>query len=310
MVVANEESGTGVNAAEGISLKADNSIAVNNAVRTEAGNIYGRTETGDITFGANGSMWANGNGGDDDGSVTLIAAKNIDSVNKGTAITAKDTINLFAGENIGSPLNVSAKYLNVDAGGSANVVMKKGAFNENGDLAVDDSKSSIKTGKDLKLVVEGNLSTPDGGVLRVGNNLDLTVNSATPEVNVTLGGSTITAANKTQPTIAIKTVGGTQFPEVIGSGSDTAVIIDGRVAGGDSSLFSILESYEAQAAIGMTPDIRGAVLEKTPKAYYDQKLHVNDVLPHVWDEQLDDKEVVPQEVSSKDAQATDTVAMR
>ena len=299
-VVANDAADTGVNAGEGIALKAVNSIAVNNAVRTEKGNILGSAASGSVTFGEKGSMWANGNDGDDDGSVNLIAAKNIESANKDTAITAKDSVNLFAGENIGSPLNVSAKYLNVDAGGSADLTMKKGVFNENGDLAVDGSKTSIKTGKDLNLTVEGNLATP-GGIIQVGNNLDLAVNSATPEVNLTLGGDTIRATDKTQSGIAFKLNGGTQYPKVIGTDSDTAVFIDGRLAGGDSVYYSILGSYEAQAALGMTPDIRGAKADEAPAIFRDKNQDVIDILPNTWDAQIDDAAVVPEEAKASDA---------
>ena len=290
-----------------ITLDAGDSITVNSAVRSNAegentGDIKGTAQTGDITFGANGSMWANG------GSVSLDAAKNITSENTATAITAKDTISLKAGEEIGSPMNVSSPNLKVLSGGASNIVMKRGAFNENGDLAVDDVNSSIETGKDLNLVVEGNLSTPNGGIIRVGNNLDLAVNSATPEVNLTLGGSTIRATNKTQDAVAFKLHGGTQYPTVIGTQSNTGVFIDGRIAGGDSAFFSILQSYEGLAALGMTPSILGAKMDEAPAIFRDKNQNLLDVLPNTWDAQLDDNAVVPEE--AKDSDATSKIARR
>jgi len=302
-VVANATEGTGVNAGGDITFTAENAIAVNNQVTSsQEGDIKGTAATGDITFGANGSMWANG------GSVSLDAAKNITSENTATAITAKDTIGLKAGEEIGSPMNVSSPNLKVLSGGASNIVMKRGAFNENGDLAVDDVNSSIETGKDLNLVVEGNLSTPNGGIIRVGNNLDLAVNSATPEVNLTLGGSTIRATNKTQDAVAFKLHGGTQYPTVIGTQSNTGVFIDGRIAGGDSAFFSILQSYEGLAALGITPSILGAKMDEAPAIFRDKNQNLLDVLPNTWDSQLDDKAVVPEE--AKDSDATSKIARR
>ena len=148
--------------------------------------------------------------------------------------------------------------------------------------------------------MEGNLSTP-GGVIKVGNNLDLAVNSATPEIDLTLGGNTIRATDKTQDSLAFKFHGGNKYPTVIGTDSDTAVFIDGRLAGGDSTYYSILGSYEALAALGMTPDIRGAKADEAPVLFRDKNQNVIEVLPNTWDVQLDDAAVVPEEAKSSDA---------
>ena len=215
-----------------ITASTSGNVAVNANVNAANGNITVTAATGNITSAP---------------TATLAAGDPTSSGAAGTvdAIATAGTIDV----------NTDSPYLNVNAGGNADVDVIAGTYNPTGDLTIDSNgpaavgSSSVVAGGNVNLNVAGKLSTTGSAEINAGGNLDVKATTASSPLNINVSGSTIGIDLANQAAVALNDHDKTYT--VNGNGSHTAILIDGRLAGGDPRYFSVLSSYEGEAARGV-----------------------------------------------------------
>ena len=240
----------GIDAAGAVDVDGATGVTVSGPVTTTAAD--GAASAIDIAA-ATGDVNINANVDAVNGSANVTAtAGNIASA-AGATVGAANTVNATAtAGNV--DVAVDANSVNVTAGGDVKETIVAGTHNPTGDLNINaDSttpgKSSVVAGGNLDINVAGKISTSDGAEIHAGGNLDVKASTASSPLNVNVGGSTIGVDLANQDAVAINDHG-KQYT-VKGNNSHTAIFIDGRLAGGDSRYFSILNSYEAESGRGV-----------------------------------------------------------
>jgi filamentous hemagglutinin len=227
---------------------ATGTIALNDVNDLALGTV---TADKDVTATAANNLAVNGNVDAKGGNATVTATAGSITSAAGATIGAGNTVTATAKNDM--DVNVDAKNVNVTAGGNADVDIVKGAHNTTGNLDVNSNmagtgKTSINAGGNLDLNVAGDIET-SGGSINAGGNLTLNAATAMAPLNLNVGGTTIDANLSEQKSIAIVDNGKDYV--VNGNDSRTAVLIDGRVAGGDPRFFSGLIAYDAEVGNGV-----------------------------------------------------------
>ena len=187
------------------------------------------------------------------GNATVTATAGNISSTPAAVIGAGNTAMTTAGGN--ADVNVDANNINVTTGGNADLDVVAGTHNPTGDLTIDSNgpaaigSSSVVAGGNVNLNVAGKLSTTGSAEINAGGNLDVKASTASTPLNIKVGGSTIGIDLANQAAVALNDHDKTYT--VNGNGSHTAILIDGRLAGGDPRYFSVLSSYEGEAARGV-----------------------------------------------------------
>jgi hypothetical protein len=187
------------------------------------------------------------------GNATVTATAGNISSTPAAVIGAGNTAMTTAGAN--ADVNVDATAINVTTGDNADLDVVAGAHNPTGDLTIDSNgpaaigSSSVVAGGNVNLNVAGKLSTTGSAEINAGGNLDVKASTASTPLNIKVGGSTIGIDLANQAAVALNDHDKTYT--VNGNGSHTAILIDGRLAGGDPRYFSVLSSYEGEAARGV-----------------------------------------------------------